>query len=68
MSLNKKESKDYKFIINFNRIKLSTICKKLNLNRSSLYQGSLKVEDFKAIREEIESELAKLYLKDEKDD
>lgn len=67
MSLNKKESKDYKFIINFNRIKLSTICKKLNLNRSSLYQGSLKVEDFKAIREEIESELAKLYLKDEKD-
>lgn len=67
MSLSKKESKQYKFIINFNKIKLSTICKKLNLSRGSLYQGTLKIEDYQAIKEEIESELAKLYIKEERE-
>ena len=62
--LHKKENKDYQFIINFNRIKLSDICKKLNINRSSLYQAHIKIEDFRRVREEIESELAKLYIKE----
>ena len=63
MSKLKKENKDYKFIIKFNKINLSKICNKLNLARISIYQGSAKEEDFKRVREEIESELAKLYIK-----
>ena len=63
--INKKENKNYQFIIKFNRITLTNICNKLNLNRSSVSQGSAKIEDYQRVKEEIESELAKLYIKGE---
>lgn len=60
----KKENKNYIYIRNFNKIKLSEICKKLKLSRSSVSQGSAKIEDFQKVKEEIESEIAKLYIKE----
>lgn len=60
----KKENKNYIYIRNFNKIKLSEICKKLKLSRSSVSQGSARIEDFQKVKEEIESEIAKLYIKE----
>lgn len=52
------------FIRNFNKITLTAICKKLNLQRTNIVMGKAPEEKIKLVREEIESELAKLYLKE----
>lgn len=62
-NLNKKENEDVKFVLKFNKIRLSKICEKLNISRTSINSGNSTIENFHKVRREIESELAKLYLK-----
>lgn len=62
--LNKKENEDVKFVLRFNKIRLSKICEKLNISRTSINSGNSTIENFHKVRKEIESELAKLYLKE----
>ncbi len=66
-NLHKKDDSNYQYIIKFNKINLSAICRKLNINRVNIYKADAKLEDFKRVKEEIESELAKLYIKEERD-
>lgn len=63
--LNKKENEDVKFVLRFNKIRLSKICEKLNISRTSINSGNSTIENFHKVRKEIESELAKLYLKED---
>lgn len=63
--INKKENEDVKFVLRFNKIRLSKICEKLNISRTSINSGNSTIENFHKVRKEIESELAKLYLKEE---
>jgi hypothetical protein len=58
--------KDIDFIRKFSKITITGICKKLNVNRSNVIMGTTTDENIKDVREEIESEIAKLYLKEEK--
>lgn len=51
------------YIRNFMKISLKDICDKLKITRSNIYNGKISKEKTKLIREEIESEIAKLYLK-----
>lgn len=62
--LNKENNKNVKFVLRFNKIRLTGICKKLNLSRTSINGGHGRLEDYEKVREEIESELAKLYIKE----
>lgn len=57
-------NEDFLYIRAFNMIKTTDICRKLGLkSRGYLMCGNGTDEQYKKIRKEIESELAKLYLK-----
>ena len=53
---------DLEFINKFSKIKVASICQKLKINRSNVYNGRTTNENLKKVRREIESEIAKLYL------
>lgn len=59
--------KDIEYIKNFSKINISKICRKLYINRSNLLNGHTTSDNIKRVREEIESEVAKLYIKNDKD-
>lgn len=52
---------DYDFIKGFKNIKIASICKKLNIDKSNVYRGVTTKENLNRIRKEIEAEIAKLY-------
>ena len=56
---------DLEYIKKFSKITISGVCRKININRSSLLMGKLKPEQIKEAREELEHEIAKLYIKEE---
>ena len=58
----KKKTREYKIIVNFNKITMTKICNKLNLNRKNICNGTAKIEDIKRVREELEKEIAKVFL------
>ena len=53
---------DLEFINKFSKIKVASICQKLKINRSNVYNGRTTDENLKRVRREIESEIAKLYI------
>lgn len=53
---------DLEFINKFSKIKVASICQKLRINRSNVYNGRTTDENLKKVRREIESEIAKLYI------
>lgn len=62
--LYKEDNEDVKFVLRFNKIRLSRICEKLQVSRTSINAGNSTLENYHKVRREIESELAKLYIKD----
>lgn len=56
---------DLKYIKNFSKINISKICRKNKINRANLYNGKTTKRNERLVREEIESEIAKLYLKED---
>jgi hypothetical protein len=60
--MKKEITKELKFIKGFSKISISGICKKVNVNRSNLLNGTAGDDREKIVKEEIERELAKLYL------
>lgn len=61
----KKSSREYKIITNFNKITMTRICNNLKLNRKNICNGTAKFEDIKRVREELEKEIAKVFLESE---
>ena len=57
--------KDIEYIKKFSKITITGICRKLNVNRTNLLTERTTKDNTKKVREEIESEIAKLYLKEE---
>lgn len=60
--MKKEITKELKFIKGFSKISITGICKKVNVNRSNLLNGTAGDDREKIVKEEIERELAKLYL------
>lgn len=58
----KNTSKEYKYVRGFSSISISGICRKLKINRSNIMSGRSKNEKYVLVKEEIEKEIAKLYL------
>lgn len=58
-------NKDFQYLKNFMLINLSDICKKLKYNRPTITSGNGTDEQYINIRREIESRVAKLYLKND---
>ena len=57
--------KDLEFIKKFSKITVSGACKKAKVDRAGLLTNRLKDEKAKAVREEIENQIARLYIKEE---
>lgn len=59
--------KDLDYIKKFSKISISGICEKNKINRQNLLNNRTTQKNAKIVREEIESELAKLYIKEDKE-
>lgn len=53
---------DYSFIKEFQKIKLSSICKKLGINQSNILSGQTTVENYNKVKNEIIRELLMLII------
>lgn len=56
------------YIKNFSEITVNKICQKLGFPVSNILTGKASQERMIAVKEEIESELAKLYIKGDKNE
>lgn len=57
---------DRDFIKAFSKISITDICRKEKVNRSNILKVKTDTDKVKQVRERIESEVAKLYIKEEK--
>lgn len=57
---------ELEFIKKFSKVSVSKACKKAKVDLSNLYAGRVKKEKVKLIKKILESELAKLYLIEDK--
>lgn len=55
---------DLEYIKKFSKISISGICEKNKINRQNLLNNKTTKKNIKKVRESIESEIAKLYLKE----
>lgn len=62
-------NEDLEYIKNFSKISITKVCEKKKINRSNLLTGKCKDNKAKAkqIRKQIESEIAKLYVLENKE-
>lgn len=58
---------DLEYIKKFSKITISGICEKKKINRANLLNNKSAPKNAKIVREEIESEIAKLYIKNEEE-
>lgn len=56
---------DLEYIKKFNNIQITKVCKKLNIDYANLISGRSSKANVKKVRQELESEFAKLYIKKE---
>ena len=56
---------DLTYIKGFSSIKISRVCRALDVDRSNLLNGRLSDKQVKKVRRYLESELAKLYIIEE---
>ena len=59
---------DLEYIKKFSKITIKGICEKTKIDRANLLRNRSKKENAKKVREEIESEIAQLYIKEENND
>lgn len=63
--MDKEREKNYKYIKNFSKIKVTRICRKLKISRQNVLNNKTTTENIIKVKEEIENELAKLYLRND---
>lgn len=56
--------KNLEYIKKFTKINLSMICRKTKVDRVNLLQGRTTKENEQKVREEIENQIAHLYIKE----
>lgn len=56
---------DLEYIKKFGKINITKACKKCKVNRGNLLNNKTTKENIKKVREELENQVAKLYVKKE---
>lgn len=64
--MEKTKNEDLEYIKKFSSISITDVCKKLGVDRSNLLNGRTTKRNMKLVRKGLESEVAKLYLMEEK--
>lgn len=57
---------DLEFIKKFSKVSVKKACKIAKVNRENLYNGKVKADKVKKVKRVLESEIAKLYIIEEK--
>lgn len=65
--LRSEKMKDFEFIREFGKIKITDCCKSVKVDMSNIYNKKTTLENAKKVREEIEDRIARLYLKGNKE-
>ena len=55
--------KDIDYIKNFSKISIKKACENVKVNRANVLNNKTTKENIRKVREEIESSIAKLYIK-----
>lgn len=63
--MDKNKEKDLNFIKKFSKITITKVCNNVGVLRQNVITGKTNSEKIRQVREEIESEIAKLYIKKE---
>lgn len=63
--MDKNKEKDLNFIKKFSKITITKVCNNVGVLRQNVISGKANSEKIRKVREEIESEIAKLYIKKE---
>ena len=58
------KAKNYKFIKNFSKIKVTSICRDLKIDRQNVLNNKTSETNMEKVKEEIEDRIARLYLKE----
>lgn len=58
---------DLEFIKRFSKVSIKKACKIAKVNRENLYNGKVKAEKVKKVKRVLESEIAKLYIIEDKE-
>lgn len=58
---------DLEFIKKFSKVNITKACKKAKVDRINLYNGKVKPEKVKKVKRILESEIAKLYIIEDKE-
>lgn len=56
---------DLEFIKKFTKITIKNVCSKVKVDRYNLVKNKTTKKNIKLVREEIENQIARLYIKDE---
>ena len=59
---------DLEYIKKFSKINITKACKKVKVNRGNLLNNKTSKENIKKVRQELENQVAKLYIKEDKND
>lgn len=58
---------DLEYIKKFSKISIKSVCDKANVDKANLYSGRTSKKNIKKVRKYIESNIAELYLLNEKE-
>ena len=61
------KEKTYKYIKNFSKITVNNICKKNKITYQNVMSGKASTDKIEKVKEDIEKEIAKLYIGDDDD-
>ena len=56
---------DLEYIKKFSKINITKACKKVKVNRANLLNNKTTKENIKKVRQELENQVAKLYIKED---
>ena len=56
---------DLEYIKKFSKINITKACKKVKVNRGNLLNNKTSKENIKKVRQELENQVAKLYIKED---
>ena len=59
---------DLEYIKKFSKITIKNVCEKANVDKSNVFNGKASIKIINKVRKRIESEVAKLYIVDDKDE
>lgn len=57
-----RKEKDLKFIKNFSKITIKKVCENINVAKQNIFNEKASEKTIERVKEEIEKEIAKLYL------